>query len=50
LLDQSPPGAITLEELEERLHYLNFRPVLVNGEPQSFEGILDYQYFPTARQ
>jgi len=37
---------ISLRELSERLHYLNFRPVLEKGVPQLFEGILEYRYFP----
>ncbi|MBT8145291.1 MAG: hypothetical protein KJN90_00470, partial [Gammaproteobacteria bacterium] len=45
-LNTSPDQAISREELMERLHYLNFRPVLDQGIPQPYEGILEYRYFP----
>jgi hypothetical protein len=45
-LNSSAKQALTIEELTERLHYLNFRPVLEQGVPQPFEGILEYRYFP----
>jgi len=45
-VDGDVPGKLSVDELEERLHYLNFRPVLSAGEPQSFEGLLEYHYFP----
>ena len=47
------PGAsrtISREELTERLHYLNFRPVLDQGVPQPYEGVLEYRYFPVDRE
>lgn len=41
---------LTERQLTERLHYVNFRPVLDAGVPQSFEGILEYHYFPIDRE
>ena len=49
-LNRSPEQAISREELAERLHYLNFRPVLDQGVPQSYEGVLEYRYFPVDRE
>ena len=45
-LNNSARQALSADELAERLHYLNFRPVLEQGIPQAFEGILEYRYFP----
>lgn len=45
-LNSAAKQALSREELTERLHYLNFRPVLEQGIPQPFEGILEYRYFP----
>jgi hypothetical protein len=41
---------LTEQQLAERLHYVNFRPVLDAGVPQPFEGILEYRYFPPDRE
>jgi hypothetical protein len=45
-LNNSARQALSVDELAERLHYLNFRPVLEKGIPQAFQGILEYRYFP----
>lgn len=45
-LSRSFDQEISNEELTERLHYLNFRPVINQGIPQPYEGILEYHYFP----
>jgi len=49
-LDNSFSQAISTEELAERLHYLNFRPVIDQGIPQPYEGILEYHYFPVDQE
>jgi len=49
-LNGSFDQAISRDELAERLHYLNFRPAINRGVPQSYEGILEYHYFPVDRE
>ena len=49
-LNLSTGQEISSEELAERLHFLNFRPVLDRGVPQAYEGILEYRYFPVDRE
>lgn len=42
-------ASLDADALEDRLHYLNFRPVLDAGVPQDFSGRLEYRYFPPDR-
>lgn len=39
-----------LTEIAERVHYLNFRPAMEEGEVRAFEGMLDFRFFPRPAQ
>jgi hypothetical protein len=45
IIEPSQLYAMDLEELAFRMHFLTFRPRLVDGVAQPFEGTLSYRYF-----